>query len=85
MKVTREMLTGIMSDRATICEKANALISSKKIQPHKGVLLDGIHGTPDGFWSAIKFPQWVILDDNNGFKSYRFSCTEDGEFIAWTK
>jgi hypothetical protein len=84
MTITRESLTSLMGDRSTVCEKANALISPKKIAPHKGVRLDGVHGTPEGFWSAIIFPQWVVLADTNGDKSYRFRCTEDGEFIDWS-
>ena len=81
--ITKKMLTGLMNDRNTIRQKVNALISQKELQAHKGVQLDGIHKTSEGYWSAIRFPQWVKTENANGDKAYRFHCTEDGEFISW--
>lgn len=83
--ITREMITDLMRDRHEIPEKLNEFISpAKKIQPHKGVQLDGIHFTPDGCWSAITFPQWVKCSPS-WTKTYRFVCDENGEFIEWVK
>lgn len=81
--ITREMLTDLMENRDTICEKVNNFICpTKKLQPHKGARIDGIHITPEGCWSTLIFPQWVKLEPLWG-KSYRFICDENGEFISW--
>lgn len=82
--IKKEMLTELMNDRDSICEKINKLISpDKALQAHKGVRLDGIHITSEGCWSAVIFPQWVKCEPSH-VKSYRFSCTENGEFIGWS-
>lgn len=85
MYVTKEMITNLMSVRTEITEKVNDFISpQKKLQPQKGVRLDGIHTTPDEHWSAITFPQWVKIDAVQlNCKTYRFFCDENGEFIRW--
>ena len=79
------MLTELMSDREQICERINAFISpEKKLQAHKGTLLDGVHKTSEGYWSAIRLPQWVKTENaNTNDKTYRFICTENGDFIGW--
>lgn len=63
----------------------NAFISDKPLQPHKGVILGKIRKTDIGYWSSITFPQWVVLEDNQANKTYRFECTKDGEFIAFAE
>jgi hypothetical protein len=81
--ITREMLTDLMTDRETILEKVNAFICPhKNLQSHKGARLDGIHTTPEGYWSALIFPQWVVCEPSY-VKSYRFICDENGKFIKW--
>lgn len=83
--ITKEMLTDLMQNRDTICEKINDFISpAKKLQPHKGVRLDGVHFTSEGCWSKITFPQWVKLEPSWAYEqSYRFVCDENGKFIEW--
>lgn len=86
MYVKKEMITHLMSTRTEICEKLNDFISpQKKIQPQKGVRLDGIHITPYNYcWSAIIFPQWVKIDADPIYsKEYRFICDRNGNFIKW--
>lgn len=81
--ITKEMLTDFMKKRDTVCEKVNNFICpTKKLQPHKGARLDGIHNTSECYWSAIVFPQWVKLEPS-WTKSYRFICDKNGEFIQW--
>lgn len=82
--ITKEMLTELMSERKNICERVNAFICHmKKLQAHKGAQLDGVHQTSEGYWSAIRLPQWVRTETES--KTYRFKCTETGEFISWVK
>jgi hypothetical protein len=88
--IRQEDLTNLMADRETICDKVNDVISpKKKIRRaenvrYKGVNLDGIHVTSEGFWSALIFPRWVVLEGRwNWTKEYRFTCDENGNFLAW--
>ena len=85
MKITKETLTAAMADINTCCSTINDIISpNKKLQPHKGAQLGHIHQTSEGFWSEILLPQWVVCSDTC-FKSYRFTCTESGDFLAWVE
>lgn len=81
MTITREDISAAMKqpDRLKQIDKI--------ICPHKenirGCRLDRIVVTPECCWSTIHLPQWVKLADAPGSHSYRFICTEDGEFLSW--
>lgn len=98
MLVNIKMLSDCMSDRATICEKVNAVIcksNTLKKHPEKGATLAPVYRvlkkgaeeiTADLFVSGVRFPSWVATEENRvSGKAYWFYCTEQGEFIAWTE
>lgn len=88
MTVTKTMFEEILKNTAINREEAANLVISpdKKLQPQKGVHIDGIHVTSEGCWSKITFPRWVVVEGStieSQTKTYRFRCSENGSFLSW--
>lgn len=88
MTVTKTMFEEILKNTAiNRAEAANLVISpNKKIQPHKGVRIEGVYVTSEGCWSKITFPRWVVVEGStieSQTKTYRFWCSADGSFLSW--
>ena len=85
MEITKDILTEIMKKHKgyELRKALNQLICPDKVLETSGVMLSGIHLTPDGSWRVLTFPQWVKVVDPDRGNSYCFDCDERGVFIKW--
>ena len=84
MEITKDILTEIMKKHKgyELRKALNQLICPDKVLETSGVMLSGIHLTPDGSWRCDIYPVGEVVDPDRG-NSYCFDCDERGVFIKW--
>jgi hypothetical protein len=54
-------------------------------QDREGCSLGKIIKTSSGYWSFIRLPEWVYLEDvsSPSYNFYCYECDEKGNYIRW--